>query len=42
MVGNSEAIDGAIKALWKHGLVLKAMECLQDYFSSKVKLSMDK
>ena len=31
MVGNPEAIDKAIDALWQHGLVLKVMDGLQDY-----------
>ena len=42
MVGYPQAIDGANKAFRNHGLVLKVIEGLQNYLSSKVKFSSDK
>ena len=42
MVGNIEAIDDKIEALKKKGLVLTAMEGLQDYFTCEIKFLMDK
>ena len=42
MVGNAEAIDEAIEALQKNGLVLKIVEGQQNYLSFKVGFSLDK
>ena len=42
MVGDMAAIDDAISALKRNGLVLKFMEGLQDYLSCKIKFSSDK
>ena len=42
MIGNVEAIDGAITSLKENRLVLKIVEGLQDYLSCKIKFSMDK
>ena len=42
MVGNAEAIDEAIEALQKNGLVLKIIEGQQNYLSFKVGFSLDK
>ena len=42
MIRNSEAIDDAMTALKEDGLVLKAVEGLQDYLFCKVKFSADR
>ena len=39
---DSKAIEKAIEAFWKNGLVLKIMESLKDYLSYKAMLSSDK